>query len=147
MELQRIKKYIMRIVIVGFILFLAIQLFPYGRSHANPPVKQEPKWDSPRTRQIFFRVCKNCHSNETEWPWYSNVAPASWLLQSDVNEARSLFDVSEWGRSVNNGDAAAGFVEAGAMPPWDYRLMHPETRMSADEKAAFIQGLKATFGK
>lgn len=134
------------IVIIFIVLFAVIQLVPYGRNHANPPLVQEPAWDSPQTRETFFRVCKNCHSNGTEWPWYGSVAPLSWLVQSDVGEGRSKFNVSEWQRPKNKGDEAAGEVRNGDMPPWYYRPLHPEARLTAGEGAAFAQGLARTFG-
>ena len=65
---------------------LAIQVVPYGRDQVNPPVRMEPAWDSPQTRDLARRACFDCHSNETEWPPYSRVAPASWILQRDVTE-------------------------------------------------------------
>jgi mono/diheme cytochrome c family protein len=126
---------------------LLIQLVPYGRDHTNPPVVQEPAWNSPRTRELFFRACKNCHSNRTEWPWYSSVAPASWLVQHDVEEARSHFDVSEWGRKHNHGDEAAKMVREGEMPPWYYRPAHPEAWLSDPERRELVAGLVATFGE
>ena len=55
------------------ILALLIQLVPYGKNHVNPPVVQEPAWDSPATRALAQRACFDCHSNETVWPWYSNI--------------------------------------------------------------------------
>ena len=61
--------------------FLLIQFVPYGRSHTNPPVLSEPAWDSPETRVLAQTACFDCHSNETDWsPWYTKVAPASWLV-------------------------------------------------------------------
>ena len=95
-------------------LFGLLQVIPYGRNHTNPPKLAEPEWDSPETRDTFFRVCRDCHSNETSWPWYSFVAPASWLVQYDVDEARSHLNVSEWGRGKQHGeDAAQMGVEEG----------------------------------
>jgi len=136
---------------VGFLgillVFALIQLIPYGQDHSNPPVTGEPPWDTPHTREVFFRVCKDCHSNETVWPWYSAFAPASWLVQHDVDEARSEFNVSEWGRvTKNKGKDAAKEVREGEMPPFQYVLVHPEVRLSEMEKAEFIQGLMTTFG-
>ena len=128
-------------------LALAIQIPPYGRDHENPEVVQEPDWDLPRTRDLFFRACKNCHSNETIWPWYSFVAPASWLVQSDVDEARSHFNVSEWGRAENHGDEAAKRVRKAEMPPWFYLPAHPEAQLSDEERQWLIAGLAATFGE
>ena len=61
------------IALAGF--GLALQLAPYGRQHDNPEVVREPEWDQPRTRELFFRACRDCHSNETSWPWYSSIAP------------------------------------------------------------------------
>ena len=83
--------------IVGLIVIgLVIQLIPYGHNHTNPPVVQEPSWNRPETRAIVKRACFDCHSNETVWPWYSNVAPVSWLIYRDVAEGRQHLNFSEW---------------------------------------------------
>ena len=79
-------------------LFLLIQVIPYGRDHSNPPVTAEPAWDSQRTEALARAACFDCHSNETEWPWYTNVAPMSWLIQRDVDEGRRKRNYSEWNR-------------------------------------------------
>ena len=130
------------------ILLAAIQLVPYGHDHKNPPVSGEPKWDSPRTVELFDRACKNCHSNETVWPWYTSIAPASWLAQVDVDFGRGKFNVSEWGRSTENeGDKAAEEVKEGKMPPFFYLPAHPEAKLSAAEKEELAKGLVATFGE
>ena len=141
------KKSIIRVGAILFSLFLLIQLVPYGRDHVNPPVTQEPKWDSSRTRELFMRVCKNCHSNATEWPWYSSIAPLSWIVQHDVDEGRSEFNVSEWGRARNKGDEAAHEVREGHMPPWYYLPLHPEARLTKAERDEFVRGLVVTFGE
>ena len=147
MERNREKKYTIVRIIAAIIVFSGlIQVIPYGRNHANPPVMKEPRWDSPATRTVFFRVCGNCHSNETKWPWYASIAPVSWLIQSDVDEGRSNVNVSEWGRPKNKGDKAAGEVREDDMPPWYYRPLHPEAALSGDERSAFIRGLTKTFG-
>jgi len=130
------------IVLVG----IAIQFIPYGKSHTNPPIVAEPLWDTPQTKMLFARVCANCHSNNTTWPWYSKVAPASWLLQRDVGEGRKRFNVSMWGpQKMNRGYDAVEEVRAGEMPPWYYVLGHPEAKLTEKEKADFIAGLSATF--
>lgn len=129
------------------VLGVVIQLVPYGRDHENPPVVAEPTWDRPETRELFFRVCRDCHSHETEWPWYSSVAPASWLVQYDVEEGRSHFNVSDWGREKNHGDEAAEEVREGEMPPWFYLPAHPEAQLSKAEEQQLIAGLVATFGE
>jgi mono/diheme cytochrome c family protein len=134
-------------VLGGFIgVLLIIQFIPYGRDHTNPPVIAEPAWDSPQTRTLFFRACADCHSNETRWPWYSTIAPASWLITRDVMEGRAEFNVSEWGRPDNEGDDAAKTVQNGEMPPWFYLPLHPEANLSPAERQQLINGLLATFG-
>ena len=130
------------------ILLAAIQLIPFGRDHKNPPVSGEPQWNSPKTRELFFRACKDCHSNETKWPWYSSVAPVSWLTQIDVSFGRDKFNISEWGREKENeGDKAAKEVREGKMPPFFYLPAHPEAKLSPEEKAELDKGLVATFGE
>lgn len=129
-------------------LLVLIQLIPYGRAQSNPPLTGEPAWDSQATRDLFFRACADCHSNETHWPWYSQVAPSSWLLQNDVDEAREHFNVSEWGRpGKNKGNEAGEELRDGDMPLWFYPPLHPEARLSAEQKKALIAGLSATFGE
>ena len=92
-------------LVVGLVaLFVLIQLVPYGRNHANPPVVKEPEWVSPQTRQLAKRACFDCHSNESVWPWYSNIAPVSWLVQNDVDEGRRRLNFSEWGRPIREID-------------------------------------------
>ncbi|UCH79744.1 MAG: heme-binding domain-containing protein [Nitrospiraceae bacterium] len=140
----------MRYKIIGaiFICIIAIQFVPYGRGHVNPPVIAEPQWDSTKTRELFFRSCGDCHSNETTWPGYSNIAPISWLVQYDVNQGRKEFNVSMWGvQRENEGDESIETIEKGEMPPWFYIISHPEARLSEDDKKVFIKGLLATFGK
>ena len=105
-------------------LFLLIQLIPYGRSHTNPPVTGEPNWDSRRTRQLAETACFSCHSNETEYPWYSNVAPASWLIQRDIDEGRDALNFSEFDRD-QGADEAAEVVAEGEMPQTRYTLINP----------------------
>ncbi|RNA64375.1 cytochrome C [Prosthecochloris sp. ZM_2] len=135
---------ILTIIVIGFAL---IQLVPYGRNHTNPPVTGEPSWDSERTRELFFKACRDCHSNETLWPWYANIAPASWLAQFDVDHGREYLNVSEWGRpEKNEGDESAEMVQEGKMPPFFYLPLHPEANLSDEEKRELIEGLQATFG-
>ncbi|NOX60977.1 MAG: heme-binding domain-containing protein [Chloroflexi bacterium] len=140
------KTIVIAIVIGVVLLGLAIQLVPYGRNHTNPPVIAEPNWDSPQTREMFFRACGDCHSNETNWPWYSNIAPISWLIQRDVDEGREELNVSEWGLGESEADDIVEVVRDGSMPPRIYTLMYASARLSDAEKEAFIRGLTATFG-
>lgn len=127
---------------------VAIQFIPYGKDHANPPVVSEPQWDSPRTKELFNRACADCHSNETKYPWYSNIAPVSWLVAHDIDEGRERFNVSMWGaQKKNEGEDAAKEVREGEMPMWFYTIPHPEAKLSSSEKQELISGLEKTFGK
>jgi cytochrome c551/c552 len=134
------------LVLVALGLFILIQFIPYGRNHTNPAVAQEPAWDSAQTRALAQRACFDCHSNETVWPWYSNVAPVSWLLQHDVDDGRRRLNFSEWNNRQRGAREAAETVQNGSMPRWFYVPLHPQANLSADEKAALIKGLQATFG-
>ncbi len=127
-------------------IFLLIQLIPFGHQHTNPPVAQEPNWDSPQTRELAQRACFDCHSNETVWPWYSNVAPVSWLVQSDVNEGRSHLNFSDWSK-VREAFEIPEVVQEGRMPPSIFLIMHPEARLTQAEKEALVSGFKATVGE
>jgi mono/diheme cytochrome c family protein len=127
-------------------LLVALQLVPYGHAHDNPPVTGEPRWDAPRTRELFTRACADCHSHETVWPWTAYVAPASWLVQHDVEEGREHFNVSTWDRGPGDADEAAEEFEDGEMPPGLYTLMHPSARLAPEERDALLAGLRATFG-
>jgi mono/diheme cytochrome c family protein len=126
--------------------FLVIQLVPYGRDHVNPPVVAEPSWDSAQTRELAVRACFDCHSNETVWPWYSNLAPISWFVQRDVDEGREHLNYSEWNRPQEAGESAEQIRE-GSMPPHSYVLTHPDARLTDAELDALLEGLVATLGQ
>ena len=132
------------VLVAGFIL---IQLVPYGRNHTNPPITAEPEWDSPRTRELFMTVCGDCHSNETVWPWYSHLAPVSWLVQHDTEDGREKLNISEWGVREYESDEAAEAYTEGEMPLKIYYPTHPEARLGEAEQQELIDGLIATFGQ
>ena len=131
----------------GLLLLVVIQFVPYGRSHDTALARIEPAWDRGETRTLFMQACGDCHSHETRWPWYSRIAPVSWLVQSDVGEGRKYFNVQEWGRSTRNrGKDAAEALREGEMPPWYYTPLHAEARLSSADRQRLIDGLAATFG-
>ncbi|MDA8017305.1 MAG: heme-binding domain-containing protein [Thermoanaerobaculia bacterium] len=134
-----------RSVLVVSVLLLAIQLVPYGRDHSNPPVVEEPAWDSPRTRELAVRACFDCHSNEVRWPWYSHVAPASWLVQHDVDEARRELNFSEFHLPQHGAHRADDEVARKQMPLFAYLLLHREARLDDAERLELVAGLKRTF--
>ncbi|MCB9683935.1 MAG: heme-binding domain-containing protein [Alphaproteobacteria bacterium] len=127
-------------------LLVAIQLVPFGRDHTNPPVTGEPSWDSPRTRELAKRACFDCHSNETVWPVYANVAPFSWLVADHVAEGRSKLNFSEFDRPQKEAHEAGEVVAEGEMPPGYYKLLHPSARLDDAELRQLVDGLQATLG-
>ncbi|MCE1253436.1 MAG: heme-binding domain-containing protein [Anaerolineae bacterium] len=141
------KKAALIIIGVGIALFVLIQFVPYGRDHNNPPITQQVVWDSPQTEALARRACYDCHSNETVWPWYSNVAPMSWLVAHDVEEARLNMDFSEQDNSSIRAEELIRQIESGKMPPPQYTIIHSEARLSDAEKQQFIDGIQKTFTK
>jgi hypothetical protein len=140
------KKWILRGLIAFAVLFVLIQLVPYGRDHSNPPVTQEVKWDSPRTRELAVGACYDCHSNLTVWPWYSNVAPMSWLVQSDVDGGREILNFTEWNRPQDvDAQEIVEIVQEGEMPPLQYKPLHPAGRLSSTEQDELAKGLQRTL--
>ncbi len=134
-------------VLIGLIAGgILIQFLPYGHEHTNPPVTGEPQWDSQQTRDLVTRACYDCHSNQTTWPWYSNIAPLSWLIQHDVEEGRSRLNFTEWNQPRREVDNAARQVQNGAMPQWYYKVLHPAANLTPAEKQALIQGLQTSLG-
>jgi mono/diheme cytochrome c family protein len=138
-----IKRAILLIGLAGVIGFAAIQLVPYGRDHTNPPVVAEPPWDAPATRAYAVTACFDCHSNQTVWPWYSHVAPVSWLVWSDVVRGRKELNFSEWDRPQREARESSSTVRKGSMPPWYY----PWAQLTAAERQTLVQGLEATVGR
>ncbi|MCA9994437.1 MAG: heme-binding domain-containing protein [Anaerolineales bacterium] len=144
MQIQKLLKWAIIIAVGGFIL---IQLVPYGRSHDNPPVQSEPNWDSPETRALAVRACFDCHSNETNWtPWYTSVAPASWLVQHDVEDGRRKLNFSEWNEGGKPREIGEMWevLEKGQMPLKKYLPLHPEAKLTQSEIDQLITGLQAT---
>ncbi|HWO23391.1 MAG TPA: heme-binding domain-containing protein [Kofleriaceae bacterium] len=131
-------------VIVG--LFLLMQVVPYGRTHSNPPTIVEPAWDSPRTRALAVRACFDCHSNQTRWPWYADLAPFSWVVQFDVETARTVLNFSEWNRRYALSVYAGRRTSNGMMPPVKYLAAHPEAVLTPEERADLARGLEASIG-
>jgi mono/diheme cytochrome c family protein len=142
---SRLKRLLLFLVAGLAVAFMAIQLVPYGRPTPNPPVRREPNWDSSRTRELAARACFDCHSNQTRHPWYSYVAPVSWLVNSDIEGARSKMNLSEWDLPQREAMAAVEQIEKGNMPLPFYVPLHPEARLSDEERQALINGIEATF--
>jgi hypothetical protein len=129
-------------LVAVIVAFGAAQLIPYRVS--NPPARNEPVWDSPRTRELAVTACFDCHSNQTHSPWYAKVAPMSWLTTRDVRDGRAAMNFSEWGSS-EGGHNPGDVVAEGSMPPGRYFYfgLHKHAKLSATDKADLIRGLRA----
>ena len=137
-----------RIVLGLLVVFLAIQVVPIERS--NPP-EGERLQAPPSVEEILRRSCIDCHSNRTHWPWYSYVAPASWLVAHDVEEGREHLNFSTWGlydedEKIHHLEEIAEVIEDGEMPPWFYVPLHPEARLSEGDSAALVRWAKDAAG-
>jgi hypothetical protein len=142
---NRLRRLLPFVVGALAVLVVAIQFVPFGRPTENPPTRREPNWNTPATREIVARACFDCHSNQTKYPWYSYVAPVSWLVNKDINEARSKLNFSEWDLIQRGASDAVEVVKKGEMPLPIYLPLHPEARLSADEMRTLIEGLDATI--
>lgn len=126
-----------RTLLLAALVFAAVQFIPVSKT--NPPDRRGPG-APPEVEAVLRRACFDCHSHETVWPWYSRVAPVSWLVAWDVAEAREHFNMSTLQDLSPETYAkvvaiAIEEVEQGAMPLWYYRLAHPEARLSEQDKA------------
>ena len=137
------KKALKVVAILFALAFVGIQFVRPARM--NPPVDETKTYQakltvSPEVEAVLTRSCNDCHSNKTDWIWYSNVAPVSWYLSHHVEEGRAELNLSEWGnyapkRATHKLEEICEQIESGEMPLWDYALMHPSARLSdADKK-------------
>ncbi|NVO00815.1 MAG: heme-binding domain-containing protein [Geobacteraceae bacterium] len=136
--------------VAGVAFFLFIQLVPFGRNHKNPPVTGEPSWSTTELRALAKKACFDCHSNETVWPAYSNIAPMSWLIYYDVAAARKKLNFSDWqkgGRAGEDPAAVAYQLTSNNMPPFRYIIAHPDAKLSSQERKKLAEGLLATFSQ
>jgi hypothetical protein len=132
--------------IVGVIVFLIVIQFVQP-SRTNPPVIASRSLEAHvsvpiQVQTVLQRSCYNCHSSATIWPWYSHVAPVSWLVVSDVNTGRGHINFQDWEAQVSpqEGQEHLGLIckliRERTMPPAEYRLMHKDSYIAPDEENA-----------
>jgi hypothetical protein len=125
---------------------VAMQAVRYPRT--NPPVERD--LIAPADVKAALRgACYDCHSNETGWPWYTAVAPASWIIHHDVEEGRRRLNFSSWGAYADDPgtlarklDEIARSVAAGDMAPFYYRMLHPDARLTEAQRDALLAWAK-----
>jgi Haem-binding domain len=131
------------VIVVGSTSLL---VHPFGAVRAHAPV--EPLLTGAvvdtETARILERSCQNCHSQNTEWPWYSYFAPMSWVIENDVHQARSHMNLSGWGeysldqKQERLAELAAA-IRSRQMPPTRYTFMHRDARLSEPERERIYQ--------
>jgi hypothetical protein len=135
-----------RALLVGLGVLVAIQLVPVTRD--NGPGTVDAVDAPPEVKALLRRACRNCHSGATEWPWYSRVAPVSWLVAHDVHEGREHLDFSTLSAAKPKRKAKlfgeiAEEVEEGGMPLRSYRWLHPEARLTDAERKTIVDWANA----
>ena len=131
-------------------IVLAVLQFLPGPSRANPRRDERETLEAnlvvpAPVSAMLQRACMNCHSSESRWPWYARMAPLSWMIAKDVNEARKAMNLSRWasqnGRrpdlAIATLTAACEDLRTGRMPKWNYRALHPEAQVSKTEVDQF----------
>lgn len=124
------------------VVFAALQAVPYGWEHSNPPVIRDAPWPDDASASIARTSCYSCHSNETDWPFYSYVAPMSWLVRFDVERGRGELNFSEWDDDADEAEDAVSMVERGKMPLDRYTWIHRDATLSASERDTLIRALE-----
>jgi hypothetical protein len=124
------------------ILLGGMQFFRINKE--NPVVNHEDDFiiimNPPAEVQNILRAsCYDCHSNESSYPWYSNIAPVSWWVKDHINEAREELNFSEWGtydakRKDHKLEECAEEVEEGEMPLESYLIMHGDAELSESQR-------------
>ena len=104
---------------------------------SNPPVVAQNTLQAqyevpPEVQRILERSCGDCHSNRTRWPWYSHVAPVSWMLADHVKDGRRHFNMDDFTEEMSLKDVCQE-IRVGSMPPKGYVLMHPEAKLTGAE--------------
>ena len=134
-----------RVVLALGVLFLLLQLIQPERT--NPPASADDLRRhlpaSPRVAGLLRAACFDCHSNQTRWPWYSYVAPVSWLVSRDVEEGRKHLNFSQWGsyerrKQIGRLGAVGEEVGNGEMPLPIYAAMHEEAKLSKEDRDSLV---------
>jgi hypothetical protein len=155
MDWAHIMKLILKLlklaVIVIAILFIAAQFFRPAKT--NPAVDETQTIQAhtqmtPQVAAIIDRSCRDCHSNKTVWPWYSNVAPVSWLVIPHVDDGRRAMNLSEWGhydqrKQAKRLEGMCDEVTDGGMPLGSYTPMHPGSKLTPADIKTLCDWTKA----
>jgi Haem-binding domain len=140
------RKLLLRAGLGLLLVAVLLQLLPFGRLGANRPVTRDAPWPDGRARELAVAACYDCHSNQTRRPLYSRVAPFSWLVARDVAQGREKLNFSTWEGSGGDARDTAETIVDGSMPPRRYLPLHPDARLTEDEKRLLVQALEGMGG-
>jgi hypothetical protein len=142
------KKWIIRILLI---VLIGIQFIPVDRT--NKPTDESKTLvamtSAPEeVAEILETACYNCHSHNTQWPWYGYVAPVSWLLADHIDHAQGHLNMSDWAQypadeAEHKLEEVYEEVEEGEMPLPGYVLMHGEADLSDEQKETLIAFFKS----
>ena len=137
-------KWLKRLGIGCIVVVIVLQFFPVAQ--VNPTERGQPAAPAD-VQAILQRACYDCHSNETQWPWYSQVAPVSFLIARDVSDGRRELNFSLWSqynerRKTRKLKEIAEQVEKGKMPQWYYVALHPDAKLSPADRDLIIKWAK-----
>ena len=141
------KKFLKWIFVALVVAFALLQLTNPART--NPPVANDLMATNPPSPQIATMLraaCYDCHSYETRWPWYSRVAPMSWLIANDVNDGRREMKFSEWPnndpmRAAKRLEDMSEEIGEGDMPPKKYTMIHADARLTDNQRKELTEWL------
>ena len=137
------KKIIKKILIIGFVIFLLMQLYQPARNlgyEQDLTTNFTKVYNVPKKVEIILRTsCYDCHSNNTNYPWYSYIQPVRMVMESHINEGKENLNFNEWGnyssRKQNNKlDRIAKQIQSNEMPLASYTLIHKNATLSATQK-------------
>lgn len=138
------KRWLTRIGLGVMVVLVGVQFIPVQRT--NP--SEHGRFDAPAEVQaVLRRACYDCHSHETRWPWYSQIAPVSLWIARDIKEGRREVNFSVWEkyderRRTRKLKEIASEVDKGSMPPWYYVPLHPDAKLSAADRQRVIAWAK-----
>lgn len=139
-----------KIIIAIIVVLIAMQFIRIDKT--NPPVNPQTDFinvvEVPEHIKTLIRTsCYDCHSNETVYPWYSNIAPVSWWMKGHVNHAREEMNFSIWGkysekRKDHKLEEIIELVEEGEMPLPSYLIIHGEAKLDKEQIQTFTEWIQ-----
>jgi hypothetical protein len=153
--MRRVWKVLKWVAVAVALLFLVAQAYRPDRTNPAVDARRTMRANTqmtPEVAAILERSCKDCHSSETTWPWYSNVSPVSWFLKDHIDEGRRELSFSEWAtypkrKRERKLHEMCEQIEAGEMPLKSYLPLHPSARLSDEDKRILCEWTRQEEGR